>query len=96
MRQNGIRKQAMILAGWALDENIHDKKTTVLNCMIKHLHTDSAGGEGVIITLQEGQLSDVQQRGDYAIVAITKTWGTSCKRARTFFPKCGFVLYEQV
>ena len=25
MRQNGIRKQAMILAGWALDENIHDK-----------------------------------------------------------------------
>lgn len=25
MRKNGIRKQAMILAGWALDENIHDK-----------------------------------------------------------------------
>ncbi len=25
MRANGIRKQAMILAGWALDENIHDK-----------------------------------------------------------------------
>ncbi len=26
----------------------------------------------MIITLQEGQLSDIQQRGDYAIVAITK------------------------
>jgi precorrin-4/cobalt-precorrin-4 C11-methyltransferase len=25
MRTNGIRKQAMILAGWALDTNIHDK-----------------------------------------------------------------------
>lgn len=25
MRTNGIRKQAMILAGWALDSNIHDK-----------------------------------------------------------------------
>ncbi|TDK60785.1 precorrin-4 C(11)-methyltransferase [Bacillus salipaludis] len=25
MRANGIRKQAMILAGWALDENIHDQ-----------------------------------------------------------------------
>ncbi|WP_066048963.1 precorrin-4 C(11)-methyltransferase [Robertmurraya korlensis] len=25
MRKNGIRKQAMILAGWALDEKIHDK-----------------------------------------------------------------------
>ena len=25
MKVNGIRKQAMILAGWALDENIHDK-----------------------------------------------------------------------
>ncbi|MCM3601316.1 precorrin-4 C(11)-methyltransferase [Robertmurraya korlensis] len=25
MRKHGIRKQAMILAGWALDENIHDK-----------------------------------------------------------------------
>ncbi|PLR80387.1 precorrin-4 C(11)-methyltransferase [Bacillus canaveralius] len=25
MRTNGIRKQAMILAGWALDQNIHDK-----------------------------------------------------------------------
>ena len=25
MRVNGIRKQAMILAGWALDENIHDQ-----------------------------------------------------------------------
>jgi len=25
MRKNGIRKQAMILAGWALDENIHEK-----------------------------------------------------------------------
>ncbi|WP_141434056.1 precorrin-4 C(11)-methyltransferase [Bacillus sp. 03113] len=25
MRTNGIRKQAMILAGWALDANIHDK-----------------------------------------------------------------------
>jgi precorrin-4/cobalt-precorrin-4 C11-methyltransferase len=25
MRENGIRKQAMILAGWALDEKIHDK-----------------------------------------------------------------------
>jgi precorrin-4/cobalt-precorrin-4 C11-methyltransferase len=25
MRKNGIRKQAMILAGWALDTNIHDK-----------------------------------------------------------------------
>ncbi|WP_416828823.1 precorrin-4 C(11)-methyltransferase [Ectobacillus polymachus] len=25
MRANGIRKQAMILMGWALDENIHDK-----------------------------------------------------------------------
>ncbi|MFC0471947.1 precorrin-4 C(11)-methyltransferase [Halalkalibacter kiskunsagensis] len=25
MRVNGIRKQAMILAGWALDSNIHDK-----------------------------------------------------------------------
>ncbi|WP_028403304.1 precorrin-4 C(11)-methyltransferase [Ectobacillus panaciterrae] len=25
MRKNGIRKQAMILAGWALDANIHDK-----------------------------------------------------------------------
>jgi precorrin-4/cobalt-precorrin-4 C11-methyltransferase len=25
MRKNGIRKQAMILAGWALDENIHNK-----------------------------------------------------------------------
>ncbi|WP_391560595.1 precorrin-4 C(11)-methyltransferase [Robertmurraya sp.] len=25
MRNNGIRKQAMILAGWALDEKIHDK-----------------------------------------------------------------------
>lgn len=25
MRINGIRKQAMILAGWALDKNIHDK-----------------------------------------------------------------------
>lgn len=25
MRENGIRKQAMILAGWALDEQIHDK-----------------------------------------------------------------------
>ena len=23
MRTNGIRKQAMILAGWALDQNIH-------------------------------------------------------------------------
>ncbi|WP_379969833.1 precorrin-4 C(11)-methyltransferase [Ectobacillus sp. sgz5001026] len=26
MRTNGIRKQAMILMGWALDENIHDKE----------------------------------------------------------------------
>ncbi|WEG15837.1 precorrin-4 C(11)-methyltransferase [Alkalihalophilus pseudofirmus] len=26
MRVNGIRKQAMILAGWAIDENIHDKQ----------------------------------------------------------------------
>ncbi|RBN39754.1 precorrin-4 C(11)-methyltransferase, partial [Priestia megaterium] len=25
MRTNGIRKQAMILAGWALDPHIHDK-----------------------------------------------------------------------
>lgn len=25
MRVNGIRKHAMILAGWALDPNIHDK-----------------------------------------------------------------------
>nr|WP_263327891.1 precorrin-4 C(11)-methyltransferase [Neobacillus sp. Marseille-Q6967] len=25
MRVNGIRKQAMILAGWALDDNIHDQ-----------------------------------------------------------------------
>ncbi|CAM3790693.1 precorrin-4 C(11)-methyltransferase [Mesobacillus zeae] len=25
MRKNGIRKQAMILAGWALDEKIHEK-----------------------------------------------------------------------
>ncbi|MED4401975.1 precorrin-4 C(11)-methyltransferase [Metabacillus fastidiosus] len=25
MRENGIRKQAMILAGWALDEDIHSK-----------------------------------------------------------------------
>lgn len=25
MQKNGIRKQAMILAGWALDEKIHDK-----------------------------------------------------------------------
>ncbi|PFO07439.1 precorrin-4 C(11)-methyltransferase [Bacillus sp. AFS076308] len=25
MRTNGIRKQAMILAGWALDENIHEQ-----------------------------------------------------------------------
>lgn len=25
MRMNGIRKQAMILAGWALDKDIHDK-----------------------------------------------------------------------
>lgn len=25
MRKNGIRKQAMILAGWALDKDIHDK-----------------------------------------------------------------------
>ncbi|QIZ08338.1 precorrin-4 C(11)-methyltransferase [Priestia megaterium] len=25
MRANGIRKQAMILAGWALDENIHEQ-----------------------------------------------------------------------
>lgn len=25
MRENGIRKQAMILAGWALDEKIHEK-----------------------------------------------------------------------
>jgi precorrin-4/cobalt-precorrin-4 C11-methyltransferase len=25
MRKNAIRKQAMILTGWALDENIHDK-----------------------------------------------------------------------
>lgn len=25
MRSNGIRSQAMILAGWALDENIHNK-----------------------------------------------------------------------
>lgn len=25
MRKNGIRKQAMILAGWALDEHIHEK-----------------------------------------------------------------------
>ncbi|SEB13720.1 precorrin-4/cobalt-precorrin-4 C11-methyltransferase [Thalassobacillus cyri] len=25
MRKNGMRKQAMILAGWALDEQIHDK-----------------------------------------------------------------------
>ncbi|HZH60330.1 MAG TPA: precorrin-4 C(11)-methyltransferase [Metabacillus sp.] len=26
MRKNGIRKQAMILAGWALDKNIHQKE----------------------------------------------------------------------
>ncbi|KOO46544.1 precorrin-4 C(11)-methyltransferase [Priestia koreensis] len=26
MRKNGIRKQAMILAGWALDPDIHDKE----------------------------------------------------------------------
>lgn len=26
MRTNGVRKQAMILAGWALDENIHNKE----------------------------------------------------------------------
>ncbi len=25
MRTNGIRKHAMILAGWALDPNIHEK-----------------------------------------------------------------------
>ena len=25
MRKNGIRKHAMILAGWALDPNIHEK-----------------------------------------------------------------------
>ena len=29
MRKNGIRKHAMILAGWALDPNIHEKRISL-------------------------------------------------------------------
>lgn len=38
MRVNGIRKHAMILAGWALDPDIHDKKNIVQNYMMQALH----------------------------------------------------------
>ena len=56
MRKNGIRKHAMILAGWALDPNIHEKdeyRSKLYDASFTHGFRK--GVKTMMIELQEGE-----------------------------------------